>query len=226
MSPPCAKVHMALHFKGLEFSLYNCKSPKDVKRFNARGRVPALVIDGEVTVDSSDILSEIDRRWPDPPLMPEGVRDRALCDLIEDWTDDVLYFYGLTMRWCNDDGFAWLKLAAFGSMSPPLIWFVPALIRRQIQARATGQGTGLKPMSVVRQELDGKLQMMSDLLAQQPFFLGDSITRADISLAAFLDQTQIPGLPLALEVDLTRWPNLKDWLQRLHQRIPSAAYEE
>jgi glutathione S-transferase len=225
MSPPCAKVHMALHFKGLEYTVYNCKSLKDVKRFNARGRVPALVIDGEVTVDSSDILTELDRRWPETPLMPDSPRDRALCDLIEDWTDDVLYFYGLTLRWCDEEGFAWLKPAAFGAMPPPLIWFVPSLIRRQIQARATGQGTGLKPMSVVKQEFSDKLQMTSDLLGEQQFLLGDQITRADISLAATIDQTQIPGLPQALAVDLGQWPNLKDWLQRLHQRIPSAAYD-
>lgn len=225
LSPPCAKVHMALRFKGLEYSIFNCKSPKDVKRFNPRGRVPALVIDGEVFVDSSDIVSEIDRRWPDPPLLPEGLQQQALCRMIEDWVDEVLYFYGLTLRWCDDGGFAWLKPVAFGAMPPPLNWFVPSLIRKQIKRRASGQGTGVKPRDVVQRELKQGLQMMSDLLGTQEYFLGEQITRADISFAATLDQTQIPGLPQVLAVDLSLWPNLQIWLERIHQRIPTAAFD-
>ncbi len=216
---------MALRFKGLEYEIYNCKSPKDVKRFNARGRVPSLVVDGEVFVDSSDILTEIDRRWPDPPMQPEGVQERAMCRMIEDWVDEVLYFYGVYLRWLTDAGFAWLKPMAFGKMPPPLSWFVPGLIRRQVGGRAVGQGTGAKPTEVVQRELCEGLQMMSDLLGEKDYFFGEQITRADISFAATLDQTQIPGLPGILQVDLNQWPNLRDWLQRLHQRIPSAAYD-
>lgn len=225
LSPPCAKVHMALRFKGLEYKIYNCKSSKDVKRFNARGRVPSLVIDGEVFVDSSDILSEIDRRWPTPPLLPEGTRDQALCRMIEDWVDEVLYFYGLAKRWCFDDGFAWLKPTVFGSLPAPLSWFVPNLIRKQVGGRAKGQGVGVKPREAVDRELNEGLQMMSDLLGNQDFFFGSEPTRADISFSATLDQTQIPGLPPALAIDLSLWPNLKAWSKRMHLRIPTAAWD-
>ena len=47
LSGPCGKVHMALRYKGLSYEIKNCFSPSQVKRFNPRGRVPVLLIDGE-----------------------------------------------------------------------------------------------------------------------------------------------------------------------------------
>ncbi len=41
--------------------------------------MPALVIDEETFVHSSDILTEIDRRWPTPSLTPQSPRAQAQC---------------------------------------------------------------------------------------------------------------------------------------------------
>ncbi|MBC8406260.1 MAG: glutathione S-transferase family protein [Planctomycetes bacterium] len=226
LSPPCAKVHMALQFKGLEYETYNCKSPKDVKRFNARGRLPSLQVDGEVFVDSSDILTELDRIQPEPPLLPKDPKLRAQCLLLEDWVDEVLYFYGVYLRWVDIQGFAWLKQAVFGTLPAPLRLIVAPIVRRQVKSRLDGQGTGLKPLEVVQRELAERLQLLSDFLGEQTYFCGQAISRADLSLAASLDQTQILGLPPVLQIDLARWPNLQNWLQRVHGAVPAAAIKE
>src|SRR5262245_54457509 len=76
-SPPCGKVHMALAVKGLAYRVINPGNPMEVKKHNPRGRVPALLVDGRMTVDSTDILTELDRLFPDPPLEPEGELPRA-----------------------------------------------------------------------------------------------------------------------------------------------------
>jgi len=226
LSPPCAKVHMALRFKALEYEIYNCKSPKDVRRFNARGRVPSLQVDGEVFVDSSDILTELDRIQPEPPLLPTDPKLRAQCLLLEDWVDEVLYFYGVYLRWVDAQGFAWLKQAAFGTLPAPLRLIVPPIVRREAKSRVKGQGTGLKPLDVVQRELAERLQLLSDFLGEQTYFCGDVISRADLSLAATLDQAQIPGLPTVLQIDLAKWPNLQNWLQHVHEAVPSAAVKQ
>ena len=64
LSAPCGKVHMALAFKGLEYETKTVLNPLQVKKVNPRGRVPALRIGDEVFVDSTDILTELDRRFP------------------------------------------------------------------------------------------------------------------------------------------------------------------
>ena len=50
LSAPCAKVRMALSFKGVDYELVNVSSPMEAKRYNPRGRVPTLLLgESEVT---------------------------------------------------------------------------------------------------------------------------------------------------------------------------------
>jgi glutathione S-transferase/RNA polymerase-associated protein len=52
-----------------------------------RGEVPAL-LDGDVAVfDSTVILEYIEERWPDPPLLPVNLVDRARVRMLEDTMD-------------------------------------------------------------------------------------------------------------------------------------------
>ena len=125
--------------KGLDYSIRNCNTPAQVKRYNPRGRVPALLIDGETYVDSTDILTELDRRVPDPPLEPDAPEERILCKVIEDWADEVLYFYGLYLRWCVPDGFARMKRHALSRTPIPIRWIVPTIARRVTRRRAMAE---------------------------------------------------------------------------------------
>src|SRR5687768_13379899 len=105
MSPPCGKVHMALALKGLAYEVRNVENPWQAKRYNPRGRVPALTCEGETVVDSSDIVAWLDRRFPEPRLFPVAPGERAMAKIWEDWADEVLYFYLLGVRWCIDANF-------------------------------------------------------------------------------------------------------------------------
>ena len=226
LSPPCAKVQMALRFKGLDFDVFNCKTPGDVKKFNSRGRVPALKIDDEVFVDSGDILSEIDRRWPEPPLLPESAYDQARCRMIDDWAGEVLYFQCAYMRWMMPGSFAKLKEVYFSKLPFPLSKIAPILALRELKVRLKGQGTGLKPPETIRRDLGAGLEMLENLLEHSDFFCGDHITRADISVAALLDQFGSLVLPESLRFDFGKLPRLGAWLKRFHEVIPSAADSE
>ena len=77
ISPFCVKVHLALHLKGLTFEVKDLTGRGNVRRINPRGRLPALDIDGTVVVDSSEILAEIEKGHPDPPLLPSAPALRA-----------------------------------------------------------------------------------------------------------------------------------------------------
>jgi len=223
LSPACGKVQMALRFKGLEFELRNCITPGEVKRYNPRGRMPALVVDDEPLVDSSDILDELDRRWPEPPLLPDEVRERARCRLVEDWADEVLYFYGVWTRWEDEAGFRAMKAAVFDSLPIPMRWLAPRFARRELRARARLQGTALKPAAVVRRELRAGLEMLEDLLGQDDWFCGGRLTRADLALASLIDQFGVPWTAPANRIDFEGLPRLGAWLERVHERVPNAA---
>jgi glutathione S-transferase len=59
---------------------YGDRSP--VERASGQGLVPVLDYDGEILVESMDIVRELDRRHPDPPLYPADRNDE-----IEDFVD-------------------------------------------------------------------------------------------------------------------------------------------
>ncbi len=223
LSPPCAKAQMALHLKGLEYRVHNCSSPREVRRFNPRGRVPALFIDGEAVVDSFEILTELDRRFPAPPLEPTDPAERARCRILEDWVDEVLYFLGAWTRWVHPEGFARIREVIVKASPFPLSLVVPGIARRVLRARLRGQGTAHKPEAVVLRELSEGYDRLEALAAAAPYLCGDALTRADLAAAALLDQLDSSMTPPALRPDLQARPALRDWLARVHEQVPNFA---
>ena len=72
------KTRIVLNLKGVEWEAHPIDLPKGENlsaRFlgiNPRGLVPTLVVDGEVHIESNDIVTLLDRRFPAPRLIPEG----------------------------------------------------------------------------------------------------------------------------------------------------------
>src|SRR5262245_30702500 len=129
-SPPCTKVRMTLQVKGLAFRTKTVHSPVEARRFNPRGRVPALIIDGETIVDSTDIVTARDSRSPAPPLTPVPALERAQAKVYEDWADEVLYFYLSYLRWGVDANFERIADIRLRRLPWPQRWVVPIVARR------------------------------------------------------------------------------------------------
>lgn len=223
MSHPCGKVHMALVFKGLAYKTKHCTMPNQVKRYNARGRVPILILNGERIVDSTDILTELDRRFPNPPLMPADLRARAMVKILEDWADEVLYFYGVYTRWCVPENFARLSSSILSKAPLPLRWIVPAIANRKARERVDGQGVGLKDPATVRREALECLDALDALLVPGSFAVGDAFTRADLSLASMVDQFSLAAINPDLATEVQKRGNIVAWLARVRAVVPSFA---
>ena len=81
------KTRIVLNLKGVDWQPH----PVDISRdenlnprflgINPRGMVPVLVIDGAVHIESNDIVSLLDARFPEPRLIPEG-REAEMADLL------------------------------------------------------------------------------------------------------------------------------------------------
>ena len=95
-----AKVRIALDEKQLEFqrvdvgwSLARRYLPHhpDVIALNPKREVPVLV-DGELVVyDSTLILEYLEDRYPERPLFPEDVAERARCRQLEAAADEIIF---------------------------------------------------------------------------------------------------------------------------------------
>jgi glutathione S-transferase len=83
-SPYAWKVWLALEHKGipyeakrLTFDPDQTKTPEYLK-INPRGRVPAIVDDGFALYESNAIAEYLDERYPEKPLLPKDVKERAV----------------------------------------------------------------------------------------------------------------------------------------------------
>jgi glutathione S-transferase len=65
---------------------------------NPRGLVPVLIHDGEVHIESNDILMYLDKQYTEPKLVPKGREDEMLC-LLQHEDDLHLDLRNLTMRY-------------------------------------------------------------------------------------------------------------------------------
>jgi len=222
MSAPCGKVRMALKVKGLDFRVHNVRSPAAARRFNPRGRVPSLLIDGETIVDSTDIVTALDARFPDPPLTPTDPLERAQAKLLEDWADEVLYFYLAWLRWGVDDNFERMRAVRFSRLPWPRRWIFPAIARRIARSRFSAQGVGLKGDDVVRRELSECLDALEVMLRGRSWLVGDRQSRADLAVAAVVDQMDEPRLTPDAAAEVRRRPGIVAWLDRVHQTAPCA----
>ena len=98
-----AKPRPALRYKHVPFDeiLPTPQAYREVIRpRTGLAQIPVLVTpEDEVFQDSSVILDEIERRFPNPPLDPPTPRQRMLGYLLEIYTDEFLLLPGVHYRW-------------------------------------------------------------------------------------------------------------------------------
>lgn len=206
-SPFCLKVRAILDHKRIPFERVSAlgKPMLDLRRRGRIGKVPALDIDGELICDSTDIAYELERRVPEPAIVPSDPRERALCHALEEWADESLYFVGLYFQWIDPAGLAMVP-QVFGR--GPLGRVAFRIYHRRIRRQLRGQGTARKPDAHVRADLERHLDAASALVSPGPFLLGEQPALCDFAVMSQL-------------VYLARTPAGKP---RVEERAPLAAY--
>jgi glutathione S-transferase len=164
-----------------------------LRRRGKTGKVPAVEIDAELIVDSTDIAYAIDEKFPDPPLLPADARERGLCHALEDWADESLYFIGLYYRWYEAEGRKAVP-AAFGKSVSGRVLYRYYL--RMMLAQIRGQGTLRKSPEHVRRDLERHLDATEGMLAARRYLLGDRPYLCDFALWGqlnYLNRTPVGG---------------------------------
>ena len=101
-SPFTEKVRRALNYKGIAFDTHEVARARvpegDYQDVSPTGKFPAMRSGDDVTWDSTDILYRLEADHPEHPIVPTDPRDAALAHVIEEWADESLYFYEMTVR--------------------------------------------------------------------------------------------------------------------------------
>ncbi len=177
---------------------------------NPRGLVPVLVHDGQVHIESNDILVYLEKAFPAPSLIPEAIYDEIIEGLQQE--DDLhLDIRTITMRYvlpgflarkkpasleefANDDG------TINGKMDPHKqveIEFWRNMAEHGITDEQIRTSTG--KLKAVFDELERRLMC-------QPYIAGNSISLLDIAWFIYAFRLDMAGYPLArLHPSVYRW---------------------
>jgi glutathione S-transferase len=188
------KVRWALDYKGVAH-VRKAVTP-GLQEFRARrlgaGRTtPILELDGRAIGESSRIIDEIERRWPEPPLYPSDPDERHRALEIQDWFDER--GHDLRRVVFNDIG--------VGSEAFLDTLYGPDHPRRRLLSRLSGVLTPvvrtrfkIKPAEVERsrQRVREAFDRIADEAGPSGYLVGDSFTVADLTAAAIMSPLVVP----------------------------------
>ena len=137
-SPFCLKLETWLRMAALPYeNIYTVAVNRAPK-----GKLPCIQ-DGDLRLgDSGLIINDLRSRYGDLLDGHLDNRQRALGALIERTLEEHLYWGVVYFRWIDDVGWRSTRPAFFGSLQPPLTWFVPQVARRGIRRELHGHGMG------------------------------------------------------------------------------------
>jgi glutathione S-transferase len=169
VSPYVRKVLACLRLKGLAYEIDPITpffGGDEFERLSPLRRIPVLV-DGELTLcDSSVICAYLDEAYPESPLLPADVRDRAQARWLEEYADTRL--------------------------GDVLIWglFYQKVVRPAVWGEA---GDGARIAKTLAQDLPRECDYLESQLPTIGFLFGEEIGLADISIATFFRNGAFAG---------------------------------
>ncbi len=214
------KLRIFLNFKGLEWESHplDLLANENLSEFflgiNPRGLVPVLIDNGDVHIESNDILMHIERTRPEPPLMPPGHHD-ALEKLLKFEDDLHLDLRALSFRFL---------------FAPPVS---PKSSEDLERYATTGSGTvqGEKDSHIAREigfwetlsadgitdkiACDAAMKFKSAFddietrLSSSPYLMGEAFSILDIAWIVYANRLKLAGYPLA-----ELHPRLAAWLEK------------
>ena len=210
-SPFCVKAHRALSLAGVAYER-RVGFPASFKKYNPAAQVPVLLADDRPIADSTEILRYLIAGGA--RLEPKSPSACADAWLFEELGDTALNGFLVASRWADDETWPAVSAAYFKGMPAPVRWIVPGRLR-------AGVLKNLHARDVLRRGLDaakGKYEILLDRLeARAPasgYWMGDSITVADLGLFPQLMGTRT-GLSPKWAARVEARPRLTAWLDRV-----------
>jgi glutathione S-transferase len=214
------KVRPALRYKRLPFVdlLATAEAYRTVIRPRTGFSFIPIVItpDDEALQDTSDILDELERRYPDPPLYPRTPLQRVVAYLWELYADEFLILPALHYRWSFPESEAKAR-ADFAATNGD-----PALAGRFADGvKGFIAMGGVLPETIPALEAH-TAELLADLeahLAEHAYLLGGRPSLADLALLGPLyAHLYLDAVPARLLRE--RAPRVCHWIERMNHPDP------
>lgn len=186
-----------------------------------KGKVPYVEIDGRLIGDSQLIIETLESRRPVPLDAWLSETQSATAHAVRRMLEEGLYFVGVYGRWQDDAGFEVLQ-REFKKLLPPPARLLMPLIRKRVMGMLYKQGTGRHSADEIWNFGKKDLAVVSTILGQKKYLLGDQPCVSDATLYGFLEA--ILGFPVntPLKNEVQSRTNLIDY----HARMKTAYFSD
>lgn len=169
LSPFGEKVRLALGHKGLAWASVEIPiwppRPQTVPLTAGYRRAPVLQIGADIWCDTLSILAELERRFPEPTLYPEG--QTGLASILSWWADTTTFLPA-----------ARLATSVIGDGVPSE--FITDRIA--FMGEDFTKGASIRDLGLNRQRVAAQMSNLADMLTDgRAFLLGENLSAADLS---------------------------------------------
>ena len=178
---------------------------------NPRGLVPTLVFDGEVHIESNDIITLLDARLPGPKLVPAGMEQRV-SELLRHEDDLHLDLRTLTFRFTQARGREPKPKSALEKYKAGGTGTVGGRPdpdkKREIDfwERAANEGLTDAAVRTSAAQFKAALDGLDLTLRSQPYLLGADVTVLDVAWFVYVNRLLLCDYPVArLHPAVARW---------------------
>jgi glutathione S-transferase len=184
-----------------------------------KGKLPYIEDGGKRVADSSFIIDYLKRTYGDPLDAGLTPAQRAQALALQRLFEENLYWAVVHTRWVDPAGWARTKVAFFGAMPAPLRWLLPPLARRGMRGEMRGHGMGRHSVAEIHAIGCRDVTAVADMLADQPFMLGDAPTSIDAVAYAFLANLLWAPVESPIRRHAAARPTLEAYCQRMKERF-------
>ena len=185
------------------------------KKINPNGVVPTLMHDEKIICESNFIIEYLDETFPENPLRPHDLFDRAQMRIWMDRFEHVLHRNINTVSWIKQG-----RYKRFDGMDKKQLGTVyksqATEEQRTLLKRRLEKGVSEAEMAYAEARVAEILDKMEKELTKQPWLCGNSLSLADISVAPFIERFEANKMP-----GLTDWqkrPSLGLWWKKIQAR--------
>jgi len=214
-SPFCIKVEVLLKMAGVayecEFAANPGKGPK--------GKLPAIVDDGEAMGDSELIRWHLERKYAVDFDKGLGPAERAVGHAFARMAEERTYWVLVYSRWIEQANWPLFRDTLFAGMPGLLRAVLGPPIRRRVRNMLRAQGLGLHSRDEIYAMGAKDVDAISAELGTKPFLLGTEPTSVDAAVWPYILGTLVPPLESPLKQAIQKHANLVDYSERMRARF-------
>lgn len=201
------KTRIVLNLKNVHWTSHHVdisKSENLVERYlgiNPRGLVPTLIVDGEVHIESNDIVSLLDARFPEPRLIPEG-REAEMAGFLRHEDDLHLDLRTISFRFTQPRGRAPKSEEALadyraGGSGTVLGKTDPnKAVEIEFWERIARDGITDEAVRVSAGRFRDSFEDLDRRLGDAPYIMGERLSMADIAWFIYVNRLIRCGYPM------------------------------